>query len=74
MRRATTRLISSALTSLFIAAIGGVFAPEVGSTVEISHLPGEPDSARRTDVDKDWLRWFVIGGGIDAWVHPATRN
>jgi hypothetical protein len=131
MRRATTGLISSMLTGLFIAAMGGVFAlvglsvmadaeppeggvattaevigsvegyalidgiarprfspvyeyedvdgqlhrvtdhisagarpPAVGSTVEVSYLPGEPDSVRRTDVDKDWLWWFVIGGGI----------
>ncbi len=131
MRRATTGLISSVLTALFVASMGGVFAlvgwsvmadaeppeggiattaevvgfvegyalidgiarprfspvyeyedvdrqlhrvtdhisagarpPVVGSTVEISYLPGEPDSVRRTDVDKDWLWWFVIGGGI----------
>lgn len=131
MRRATTGLISSVLTALFVAAMGGVFAlvgwsvmadaeppedgiaataevvgfvegyalidgiarprfspvyeyvdvdrqrhrvtdhmnadarpPAVGSIVEISYLPGEPDSVRRTDVDQDWLWWFVIGGGI----------
>lgn len=38
----------------------------VGSTVEISYIQGEPDSVRRTDVDNDWLRWFVVGGGVTA--------
>jgi len=40
--------------------------PAVGSTVEISYVPGVPDSVRRTDVDNDWLRWFVVGGGVTA--------
>ena len=42
--------------------------PAVGSTVEISYLPGDPESVRRTDVDDDWLRWLTLGGWIAAGV------
>lgn len=43
----------------------------VGSTVEISDLPGDPDSVRRTDVDRSWLGWFVVGGGVAAAIGGA---
>lgn len=35
---------------------------EVGSTVEVSYLPDDPSKVPRTDVDRSWLRWFVLGG------------
>jgi hypothetical protein len=40
----------------------------VGSTVEVSYLPGEPNSVLRTDVDHGWLQWFVVGGGFTAGI------
>jgi hypothetical protein len=46
--------------------------PAVGSTVEISYVPDEPGSVRRTDVDHGWLRWFVIGGGVTAAIGVAS--
>ncbi len=33
-----------------------------GTKVELSYLPGDPESVRRTDADRDWLQWFVVGG------------
>lgn len=39
-----------------------------GSTVEVSYLPGEPSSVRRTDVDHSWLQWFVVVGGLTAGI------
>ncbi|MEM9515356.1 MAG: DUF3592 domain-containing protein [Actinomycetota bacterium] len=38
----------------------------VGTTVELSYLPGDPDSVRRTDADRAWLQWFVVGGRVAA--------
>ncbi|MEO1056610.1 MAG: DUF3592 domain-containing protein [Actinomycetota bacterium] len=38
----------------------------VGTTVELSYLPGDPDSVRRTDANREWLQWFVVGGRATA--------
>ena len=40
--------------------------PAIGSTVEVSYVPGDPTSARRTDVGLDWLRWFTATGAAMA--------
>ncbi|MGA9278535.1 DUF3592 domain-containing protein [Ilumatobacter sp.] len=46
--------------------------PTVGSIVEISYLPGDPESVRRTDIDRRWLQWFVRGGAIIAVIGMVT--
>ncbi|MEM8620325.1 MAG: DUF3592 domain-containing protein [Actinomycetota bacterium] len=49
-------------------ATAGSRPPAAGTTVELSYLPGDPDSVRRTDVDRDWLQWFVLGGRAAVFV------